>query len=71
MVLVLVAAVPSFVLAQFLMNRWLQNFVSHTNLNGYMFVAVLSVTVVITVLSTVYFALKTATSNPAKNLKYE
>ena len=69
--LVVIAAIPAFGLAVYFMNQWLQNFEYHTNLGVLSFALVLFATLLVTVLTTGFHALKAARANPADNLKYE
>lgn len=71
LILVCIGAVPAFGVAWFFAQNWLQNFEYSVEINYLIFVGVLLVTMMITILSTGFFALKAATSNPADNLKYE
>ncbi len=70
-ILVLIAAVPASVLGYFSMNNWLNDFEFHIDLGVAIFATVLLATIVVTVLTTGYHALKSATANPVDKLKYE
>lgn len=70
-VLVCIGALPAFGFAWYFADNWLQNFQYSVEINYLIFVVVLILTMIITILSTGFFALKAATSNPAENLKYE
>lgn len=70
-ILVLIAAIPASILGYFSMNNWLSDFEFHIDLGVTIFATVLLATVIITVLTTGYHALKSATANPAERLKYE
>ncbi|MEO9967096.1 MAG: ABC transporter permease [Reichenbachiella sp.] len=69
--LVCIAAIPAFIVAWYFAQNWLQNFEYSVEINYFIFLGVLLLTMLITILSTGFFALKAATSNPAENLKYE
>lgn len=69
--LVLVGAVPAFIISYQLMNRWLQNFEYHIDISLLLFVLVLLIVIVMVVFTTGYHAWKASTGNPASNLKYE
>ncbi len=70
-ILILFAAVPASVGAWYFGTDWLNNFEYHTEVGFMVFVIVIIATVAITVLTTGYHALKSATANPAERLKYE
>jgi putative ABC transport system permease protein len=69
--LVLVGALPAFVLGYYFMNDWLQSFEYHVDINLLLFLVVLLIILIISVVTTGYHALKAANANPASNLKYE
>ncbi|MEP2026885.1 MAG: ABC transporter permease [Reichenbachiella sp.] len=71
LILVGIAALPAFGVAWYFAQNWLENFEYSVEINFLIFTAVLFITMVITILSTGFFALRAATSNPAENLKYE
>ncbi|MEO9850486.1 MAG: ABC transporter permease [Reichenbachiella sp.] len=71
LILVCIGAIPAFAIAWYFAQNWLQNFEYSVEINYLIFVGVLLVTMMITILSTGFFALRAATSNPADNLKYE
>ncbi|MDW3210825.1 MAG: ABC transporter permease [Reichenbachiella sp.] len=71
LILVYIGAIPAFAVAWYFGQNWLQNFEYSVEINYLIFVGVLLVTMAITILSTGYFALRAATSNPADSLKYE
>lgn len=70
-VLIMIASVPASVGAWFFGNNWLESFEYHTNVGVMVFLIVIVSTVVITMLTTGYHAMKSATANPAERLKYE
>ncbi|RED96665.1 ABC transporter permease [Marinoscillum furvescens] len=70
-VLVLIGALPAFVLAYFFMNEWLASFEYHVELNFLLFILVLLIIGTITMFTIGYYALRAANTNPADQLKYE
>jgi len=69
--LIIIAAIPAFVLGYFSMMGWLENFQFHITPGVGIFSTVLLGTVMITVLTTGYHARKAATANPAEKLRSE
>ena len=69
--LVVIAAVPASVGAWYFGSDWLENFEFHITIGPVVFVIVIVATVAITILTTGYHAMKSATANPAERLKYE
>jgi len=69
--LVLIGALPAFIISYKLMSRWLDSFEYHINVQLLVFAIVLLIVVVMVVLTTGYHAYKASTSNPSENLKYE
>lgn len=69
--LVLVGALPAFIVSYQIMNRWLNNFEYHISVGYLVFVGVLLIVIVMVIATTGYHAYKASTSNPSKNLKYE
>lgn len=69
--LVLIAAVPASVGAWYFGIDWLESFEYHTQISFVVFIIVILATMLITVLTTGYHAMKSATANPAERLKYE
>jgi putative ABC transport system permease protein len=63
--------VPAFVAAWYIMNEWLASFEYHIEIGYFIFVLVFFSILILTVVTTGYFALKAANSNPADKLKYE
>ncbi len=70
-ILVVIAAVPASILGYLSMQSWLENFQFHIEITAMIFATVLVGTIVITILTTGYHAMKSATANPAERLKYE
>lgn len=69
--LVLVGALPAFIIGYKIMNNWLGDFEYHTEINFMLFVAVLLIVTLFVMLTTGFQAYKAATVNPSENLKYE
>lgn len=69
--LVLVGALPAFIIGYKIMNNWLQDFEYHTEINFEIFVVVLLIVTTFVMLTTGFQAYKAATANPSENLKYE
>ena len=69
--LVLVGALPAFIIGYRIMNNWLNDFEYHTEINFIIFVAVLLIVATFVMLTTGFQAYKAATANPSENLKYE
>jgi len=69
--LVIIAAVPASIGAWFFGNTWLESFEYHTTIGVLVFIIVIIATVAVTILTTGYHAMKSATANPAERLKYE
>ncbi|MEM8909657.1 MAG: FtsX-like permease family protein, partial [Bacteroidota bacterium] len=71
LVLVSLAAIPAFAAAWYFMNRWLDTFSYHTEMNYWLFALAFVLTLAITFLMTGYHALKAATGNPIEALRSE
>lgn len=69
--LVLVGALPAFLIGYKIMNNWLNDFEYHTEINVMIFIAVLIIVATFVILTTGFQAYKAATANPSENLKYE
>ncbi|SNT25330.1 putative ABC transport system permease protein [Ekhidna lutea] len=69
--LVLVGALPAFIIGYKIMNNWLGDFEYHTEINLVIFVVVLLIVTAFVMLTTGFQAYKAASVNPADNLKYE
>lgn len=69
--LVVIAAIPAFAVAWYMMNKWLDTFEYHTNIGFAVFLVVLFLTMLVTIFTTGFYAWRAATANPAENLKYE
>ena len=69
--LVLVGALPAFIVGYKIMNNWLSDFEYHTEINFLIFILILIIVGVFVMLTTGFQAYKAATANPSENLKYE
>ncbi len=69
--LVLVGALPAFIIGYKIMNNWLSDFEYHTEINLVLFVIVLLIVMAFVMMTTGFQAYKAATVNPSENLKYE
>lgn len=69
--LVLIGALPAFIISYQIMNNWLNEFQYHTEFNMMIFFLVLAVVGAFVFLTTGFQAYKAATTNPSQNLKYE
>ncbi|WP_421762807.1 ABC transporter permease [Ekhidna sp.] len=69
--LVLVGALPAFIIGYKIMNNWLGDFEYHTEISFMVFVVVLLVVMAFVMLTTGFQAYKAAIVNPSENLKYE
>lgn len=69
--LVLVGALPAFIIGYKIMENWLNDFEYHTEINVFVFVIVLLIVGAFVMLTTGFQAYKAATANPSENLKYE
>jgi putative ABC transport system permease protein len=67
--LVVIAAVPAFVTAWYIMRQWLENFASRTDTNFLLFGLILLFTLLLTFITTGLHALKAAGLNPVETLK--
>lgn len=69
--LVLIGAIPAFIIGYKIMNNWLSDFEYHTEINPILFVLVLIIVATFVMLTTGFQAYKAAMANPSENLKYE
>jgi putative ABC transport system permease protein len=69
--LIMIANLISWPIAWFGINRWLENFSRHIDVQWYLFVISALVTVFITVMITSIHAFRASRMNPADTLKYE
>jgi len=68
---VLVANIIAWPIAYFIARRWLQNFAYRTNITVEIFLLTAALSLFIALATVSFKALKTATANPAKALRYE
>ena len=69
--LVLAAAIAAVPVSYYLMNNWLQDFAYKIKISWWMFAAAAAIALTIAIVTTIFHALKAATSNPIKSLRYE
>ncbi len=69
--LVSLASIPAFIVAWYFMNKWLDTFAYHTNMNYLLYLIAFIAVAIITILTTGYHALQVANSNPINALKQE
>jgi len=69
--LLLIANLISWPLTYILINRWLENFSKHIDMQWYLFLVSALVTIFITVIITSIHAYRASSMNPADTLKYE
>jgi len=70
-VLTIIANVIAWPLSYYLMNKWLETFAYKTLINFLLFALTGIIIVIITLITVSYHAVKAATANPVKSLKYE
>ena len=68
-ILALIAAIPAFFFAWYMINQWLETFAFRTEVNYLTFAIALAFTVLLTFVTTGIHALKAARINPLKNLR--
>jgi putative ABC transport system permease protein len=69
--LVVISGIVATPISYFIMNKWLENFAYHINVGMFpLFIAVI-ISLVISISTVSYYAIKTATANPIKSLRYE
>jgi len=71
LVLIMIANLISWPIAWFGINRWLENFSRHIDVQWYLFLISALVTIFITVMITSIHAIRASRMNPADTLKYE
>jgi len=69
--LILIAGAIASPIAFYFMNNWLQNYAYHTEISWWMFVVAIGASIIITLLTIGYQAMKAATVNPIKSLRTE
>jgi len=69
--LVLIANLIAMPIAYYTMNKWLENFAYHTNINLFLFILALALSIFITLLTVSYQSAKAAIANPVDSLRYE
>lgn len=68
---VLIGNVVAWLASYYLMNKWLDNYAYRININPTVFLLSVFITLVIVLLTISYQAVKAASQNPVKSLKYE
>jgi len=68
---VAIANIIAWPLAWFIMNRWLQNFAYHTEMNWWMFVLSGGIALLIALATVSFQAIKAAMANPVESLRNE
>ena len=71
MALVLIANIIAWPTAYYIMNKWLQNFAYRTKISMWAFILSAAAAFAIALLTVSAHAIKSATANPVKSLKYE
>ena len=69
--LVLLAIVIASLIAYWLMNKWLQNFIYRININGWIFLVAGFAALLIAVITVSFQSIKAAIANPVKSLRAE
>lgn len=69
--LVLLAAIPAFPFAWFIMHKWLQDFAFRIDINWWVFAAAAIAALLIALLTVSFQAVKAAMANPVKSLRTE
>ncbi|OFX24366.1 MAG: hypothetical protein A2041_09875 [Bacteroidetes bacterium GWA2_31_9b] len=69
--LIVIASIISWPISYFVMNKWLQDFSYRVNLDYLMFILIPIFTIVLSLLTVFYQAIKAAMQNPADTLRYE
>ncbi|MHB1687441.1 MAG: ABC transporter permease [Ignavibacteriaceae bacterium] len=69
--LVVISGIAATPISYFIMNKWLENFSYHINVGIFPFLISVAISLTISILTVSYYAIKVATSNPVKSLRYE
>jgi putative ABC transport system permease protein len=69
--LILIAALPAWIIGYFLMKRWLVNFYFHIAIQSWEFLAAFLLALIIALITICYRTYRAAVINPASVLKYE
>ncbi|GJM35544.1 MAG: ABC transporter permease [Saprospiraceae bacterium] len=69
--LVVLAAIPAFATAWYMIGQWLENFATQTSMNYLLYALVLLATLLLTFIVTGFHAFRAALVNPVESLKYE
>ncbi len=68
---VLIANIIAWPAAYYFMNKWLQNFAYKVDISWWIFVLSGGIAFIVALLTVIFQAVKTATANPVKSLRYE
>jgi putative ABC transport system permease protein len=71
LILVVISNVIAWPVAYYFMNKWLQDFAYRINLSWWMFILAGGIALVIALATVSFQAIKAATANPVKSLRYE
>ena len=66
-----IASIPAFLAAWYFMNKWLDTFSYHANMNFWLYALALALVIVITMATTGFHAIKAAVGNPVRALRHE
>jgi len=69
--LVVIASVIAIPIAWYFLNQWLQNYSYRTEISGWIFIAAIGGTLIITLLTVSFQSIKAATASPVKSLRTE
>jgi ABC-type antimicrobial peptide transport system permease subunit len=69
--LIIIAIIIAFPVAWFSMNKWLQNYAYHIEINGWIFLAAAFISILIAIITVSFHAIKAAIANPVESLRTE
>ena len=69
--LVVISGIVATPISYFIMNKWLENFAYHINVGMFPLLIAVIISIVISIFTVSYYAIKAATANPIKSLRYE
>ncbi len=69
--LVVISGIVATPISYFIMNKWLENFAYHINVGMFPLLIAIIISIVISIFTVSYYAIKAATANPIKSLRYE
>ncbi len=70
-VMVIIANIVAAPLAWIVMNRWLRNFAYRTEIEAWIFLMAVTISVAVALIAVSYHSLKAAAANPVESLRYE